>query len=97
MPGPINLVRPDTSAVTSVASSAASVTLLAANPNRLGAIIINDSNQVLFVKFGTTASSSSYSARLVSNGYYEVPFGYTGIIDGIWVAANGNARITELT
>jgi hypothetical protein len=31
-----------------------------------------------------------------ANGYYEVPFGYVGAIDGIWASANGNARITEI-
>jgi hypothetical protein len=35
--------------------------------------------------------------QIAASGYYEVPFGYPGAIDGIWASANGNARITELT
>ena len=92
-------IRAATSAVTAVADNAASVTLLAANANRLGASIENDSSAVLYVKFGTTASATDYTVRMVQYAYYEVPFGYTGRIDGIWATdpADGAARITELT
>jgi hypothetical protein len=86
-----------TSSVTSVASSATNVTILAANASRLGASIQNDSTQILYLKLGATASATSYTVRMVSQAHYEVPFGYTGIIDGIWVSANGSARVTELT
>jgi len=82
---------------TSVASSATSVQLLAANTARMGTIIFNDSTQVCFVKFGTTASNTSFAYRLTSNSTLEVPYGYTGRIDAIWASANGNARITEMT
>jgi len=82
---------------TSVASSVANVTLLAANANRKGATIYNDGTQNLFVKLGATASTVDFTVRITSQGYYEVPFGYTGIIDGIWNVANGSARITEIT
>lgn len=90
--------KASTATVAQIASSVASVTLLAANANRLGAIIVNDSTQILFLKFGTTASSTSYSAPVaISKGTFEVPFGYTGIITGSWVSANGFAYCTELT
>ena len=92
-------IRAATSAVTSVADSASSVTLLAANANRLGAVIFNDSSAVLFLKLGATASSTSYTVRLTQYTGYEVPFGYTGVIDGIWASDpnDGAARIVELT
>ena len=92
-------IRSGTSAVTSVADNAANVTLLAANANRLGASIKNDSSARLFIKLGATATTASHSAMLEQNGYYEVPSGYTGIIDGIWASDpnDGAARITELT
>jgi hypothetical protein len=80
----------------SVASSGSSVTLLAASSTRLGATIYNDSTQILYLKLGATASTSSYTIQIAANGYYEVPFYYTGVIDGIWASANGNARITSL-
>ena len=94
---PTKEIRSATPTQTSVASSASSVSLLASNSNRLGATFYNDSTAVLYLKLGATASATSYSVQIVSNGYYEVPFGYTGAIDGIWASANGNARITELT
>ena len=91
--------RPSTSAVTSVNDTAVSTTLLAANANRLGAFIFNDSTVALYVKFGTTASSTDFTVKLDPQAYYEVPFPvYSGRIDGIWASdAAGAARITELT
>lgn len=86
-----------TATLSNVASSATSVTLLSSNASRLGATIVNDSTQNLFVKFGTTASSTSYTVLMIPNAYYEIPFAYTGRVDGIWASANGNARVTELT
>ena len=87
-----------TGTLSNVASSASSVTLLAANSRRKGAAFYNDSTQVLYLKCGTTASSSSFTYMLAANGgYYEVPFTYTGIVDGIWASANGNCRVTEFT
>lgn len=90
-------VRATTPAQSSVAGNASSVSLLASNAARKGATFFNDSSAVLYLKLGTTASTTSYTAQLASNGYYEVPFNYTGAIDGIWASATGNARITELT
>ena len=69
-----------------------------ANSSRKGATIHNDSGANLFVKLGATASIASFTVRISSQGYYEVPFNYTGIIDGIWASGGaGDARITELT
>jgi hypothetical protein len=88
-----------TATLSNVASSASSVSLLASNSSRKGAMIFNDSTQVLYVKLGATASTTSYTVQIAASGYYELPPAhiYTGAIDGIWASANGNARITELT
>ena len=86
-----------TATLSNVASSAASVTILASNAGRKGAIIYNDSVKALYLKFGATASLTSFTAKLLAGDTYEVPFGYTGVIDGIWASVNGDARITELT
>lgn len=82
-----------------VSSSASSVTLIAANINRKGFTIFNDSAQILYVKFGATASTSSFHVKMAAGGYYESMVGvnYTGIIDGIWASADGSARIGEFT
>ncbi len=92
-----------TAVVTRVATSTANQTLLAANANRKGATIENNSTANLFVKLGATASitggSESFTVRIPQHGYFEVPFGYTGIIDGISDAADasGETLVTELT
>lgn len=86
-----------TATLSNVNGSASSVTLLAANTARLGATIVNDSTVTLYVKFGATASTTSYTVKLMADAYYEVPFGYYGIIDGIWASATGVARVTEIT
>lgn len=89
-------LRSSTGAKTNVTSSASSVTILAANTSRKGAAITNDSTQVLYLDVtGGTASTSSYTVQLASGDYYEVPFGFSGAITGIWASANGSARVTE--
>lgn len=98
---PTKEVRPATPTQTSVASSATNVTVVASNANRLGATITNESTQNLYLKLGATASATSYTVLLpgaaaAPYAYYEIPFGYTGIVDGLWASANGNARVTEL-
>lgn len=90
--------RSATGTQSSVASSASDVTILASNANRLGAIVYNDSTQILYLLLAAATSSSTvYSVQLATNDYYEVPAFYTGILKGIWASANGNARVTEFT
>ena len=88
-----------TATLANVAGSASSVTLLAENVSRLGAVIMNDSTVTLYVKFGSTASSTSFTYLVAAGGTLELPTNaiYVGIITGIWTSATGNARITELT
>lgn len=94
------LRTPNASSATlsNVAGSASNVTLLAANSSRRGAIIFNDSTAALYIKFGSTASTSSFTYKVFPAGTWEMSPGivYTGIIDGIWDSATGNARVTEL-
>lgn len=81
-----------------VASSATAVTVLASNALRLGATIFNDSTQILYlILSATTPTSSVHTIQMSAGAYYEVPFGYRGVVQGIWASANGSARVTELT
>lgn len=83
---------------TSVTGSASDVVLLPANNARLGATIHNDSSAMLYILLANTVSSTSvYTVSILADGYYEVPYGYVGVVKGIWAAANGFARVTELT
>lgn len=86
-----------TAAVTSVASSAASQTMLAAAATRTKAILYNDTDKTCWVKYGTTASAASFTKKLLPQQDMEV-LGYSGRIDAIWGAApTGNMLITEIT
>lgn len=88
--------RSSASTKANVAGSASSVTILAANTARRGASIWNDSSAILYLDLtGGTASATSCSVKLIADAFYEVPFGYTGLITGIWASATGAARVTE--
>ena len=92
-----------TAAVTSV-SAATSSTLLFAEQNSVklhdafARTIYNDSTATLYVKLGTAASTTSFTIKLEAGGYYELPAPvYDGAVQGIWSAATGAARLTEVT
>ena len=88
----------DTATLSNVVGSASSVTLLALNTSRKGFIFYNDSNRDCYIKFGTTASTISFTVFMAAGSTFIPPFPvYRGIIDAIWTGANGNMRITELT
>jgi hypothetical protein len=81
-----------------VASSATSATLLPAQQWRNGLMIFNTDANDLYIKYGTTASITSFTVKIPGGAYWEMPHPpYTGIIDGIWSAdGSGSAVITEL-
>ena len=74
-------------------------TLLAANSDRKGCVIFNDSSAILYVAFAAIATTSAFTYRITPYATLEL-FGdknYAGAISGIWASdAGGNARITEL-
>jgi hypothetical protein len=101
-PLPVSTAEPGaaTGTTAQVAGSATAVTILAANTSRRGATIVNDSSAILYlILSSTTPTSAVYTVALdgksAVGAYYEVPFGYTGIIKGIWASATGNAVVTE--
>ena len=88
--------RPTTATVANVASSASNVTLFAAAATVSMRTIFNDSSAILYVKFGATASTTSYTVQIAAGGYFEFPVPlYAGQVDGIWASANGAARVTS--
>lgn len=78
-----------------VSGSATSVTLKASNTSRIRLTVVNDSTATLYVKEGATATTSDYTWRLSSYDTLVID-DYTGIVDGIWDSATGNARVTEV-
>lgn len=96
---PVQPTRAATSALTTVADNAASVTILASNANRLKALITNDSSARLYLRFeGAAASTANYGVSLAQFETWE-ELTYTGEIRGIWASdpGDGAARITEFT
>jgi hypothetical protein len=90
--------KPGTNTTSSVAATITNTTLLSPNAMRLGATIFNDTtNSLLYIKLGVDAANSDFTIKLFPLSYYEVPYGYTGEIDGFWSNTNGFARIGELT
>lgn len=65
---------------------------------RQGALIFNDSASTLYIVLGDDVPSSTrYSVKLAPGDYYELPFGYSGSVVGVWSAdASGSAYVTEL-
>jgi hypothetical protein len=94
-----SLPAASTATLSNVSGSASSVTVLAANSARKGAIVMNDSTAILYLKFGATASATSFTYKLNGGETLELPSSpvYAGIIDGIWASATGAARVTELS
>lgn len=100
MIGSVRPIASPTGTITSVVSATASTSLLAANANRLGAVFYNDSTATLFLALSATASTTAYTVQLAAGSFYELPdLGtiYTGAVTGIWSAANGSVKVTELT
>lgn len=84
--------------VNRVSSSTSNTTLLASNTSRRMATFYNDSTANCYLKFGATASVSSFTIKVAAGGYYELPLPiYTGIIDGIWDSVNGGMQVTEIS
>lgn len=100
---PNGKTAPNTSVVAAVSDTNVATTILAANGNRKGASIFNDSTVVLNLLCGAgTPSNTNFTVRIAGGQLYELPNVrggvYTGIIMGVWDSdAAGAARITEWT
>lgn len=79
-----------------VASSVTNTTLFSSASGIHGRTVFNDSSAILYLKFGVTASTTSYTVQIAAGFYYEFPQPvYAGQVDGIWASASGNARVTS--
>jgi hypothetical protein len=89
--------KSNTGAEPTTFSSVSYATISSSNANRKGLTIFNEGAGLLYVTLGTsTTTSSSYTVRLSAGDYYEVPYGYTGLVGGIFGTA-GTARVTEVS
>lgn len=72
-------------------------TLLAANASRVGAVIVNEGPDTLYLKLGVTASATSYSYAMAALGVVETPYKYTGRIDAFFATGTvAQPVVTEL-
>jgi len=98
---PSGVVTAATGTVTSVADSATSVPIIAANPARKGVTITNTASTVLYIRCATGAATTTtgYTYRVAQNASVDIPNGYVGVINGIWAtdANDGSALVTEFT
>jgi hypothetical protein len=87
-----------TASLTDLASSTSSAQLLAANAARKGLTLYNTDANGVYVKYGTTASATSFTVLIPTSGYWEMPVPiYTGRLDAIWIAnGSGSLYATEL-
>lgn len=86
-----------TSSVYAVLSSITSVSILSANTARKGATLYNNAGTPVFVKLGTAATTSVFTVQMLPLSYYEVPYGWTGVVAGITTSNAGIIDVTELT
>ena len=92
----MSTIAPQAATLANVASSATNTTLFSAIGGVNGRAVFNDSTAVLYLKYGATASATSYTVQIAAGGFFEFPAPvYGGQVDGIWASANGNARTTQ--
>ena len=92
----VSITNVTTAVSTNVASSATNVTLFSASSTDRGRSIFNDSTAVLYIKFGATASTTSFKTQISAGALFEFPQPlYAGQVDGIWASASGFARLTS--
>lgn len=80
---------------TAVTVGNTSTTVLAADHERLAAIIVNDSDEVVYLKYGTTAALNS-GIRLNANGGSIREEIYTGIVTGICTSGSKVVTVTSI-
>jgi hypothetical protein len=81
-----------------ITSTDETVVLLPVNSNRVGATIFNDATTDLRIDFDESVVSPG-AVPVSAGAYYEVPFGYTGVVVGQWetLDPDGEAAIREFT
>lgn len=81
------------------AITTASSPIMSVNLGRSGVTIFNESTSAstVYVSFAATATLTAYVVQVPPGGYYETPFGYTGVITGICASGSATLRATELS
>jgi hypothetical protein len=87
-----------TPTTTSVNSTTSSVTILAANANRRGLMISNQSTSKLYLSFSTPATQGNSFIEVAPSAFVllDQQMIFTNAIHGIWTNAQGTCQVTEL-
>lgn len=93
-PVPVSSGSLATAVVTSVTVSTTVATVLASVSTRSKFVLHNEAG-TLFVKLGTGATASDYSARLTANTAWEFS-GYSGVVTAIKSAGTTNLQVTSV-
>jgi hypothetical protein len=98
MANPVEIATKDAATLSTVASAATSAQALGSNPSRRGVIAVNTDANSCYLKYGATATTTSFSYIIGPNVTWEMPNPvYTGRIDVIWSAdGSGSLFITEM-
>ena len=82
--------------VVSISASTTSVLLAVSNSARKEVLIENNSDDVMYVKYGISATTSSYSFTLKK---FEVAIvdSYKGVIHAVWGGVTGNCTVSIIT
>lgn len=83
----------------SVASSTSSTQIVAANANRKGISIYNNSTAALFLSYATPATSANSFMQMQPGSLLmlDQQLIVSAAIYGLWTAANGTAQVTQYT
>ena len=82
--------------VTNLPSTTTETLIAATNINRCSLLVHNDSNKVLYLKYGVGVTSTNYSIKL-KGGDQALIDKFRGDVYGVWDSVNGFAMITETT
>jgi len=87
-----------TPTTTSITSTTSSTLILAANANRRGLMISNQSTSKLYLSFTTPAAAGNSFIEVAPSGFVllDQQLVFTSAIHGIWTNAQGTCQVTEL-
>ncbi|PZU92593.1 MAG: hypothetical protein DCE90_18095 [Pseudanabaena sp.] len=100
IPANIDPTPSNNGAITNVTVGTSSQSLIAANPNRQGFSIFNNSNRIVYLGINSSVSATSnYFARIPANGLYEWTLSsiYRGAIFAIANGTNAICQVLETT
>ena len=79
-----------------ISQSATAVVVLDADTERQGAIILNEATVAMALELDGAPTMTSNLVILQPGGYFELPYGWKGQVQGIWASAgNGFAKVRE--